>query len=248
MINKLLLLAAFFMLSNTYAFDHQHPLWNKVLQTYTKKENNQVLVNYKELKSNASTLNQYLQTLERLTKEEFKSFTNKQKLSFWINAYNAYTLKIVIDHYPVKSIKEIKSGWFSSGPWSKEFILLFKDKISLDHIEHEIVRKQFNEPRIHFALNCASIGCPSLYQEAFSASKLEEQLDQSALHFLKNKDKNFVKGSTLHVSKIFKWYGDDFNSQFESFENYIIQNLNLPKKNYQIEYNDYNWNLNENSL
>ena len=246
--NKFLLLAALFMLSNTYAFDHQHPLWNKVLQTHTKKENNQVLVNYKELKSNTSTLNEYLKTLEVLTKEEFKTFSTKEKLSFWINAYNAYTLKIVIDHYPVNSIKEIKSGWFSSGPWSKEFIPLFKDRISLDHIEHEVVRKQFNEPRIHFALNCASIGCPSLLQVAFTASKLEEQLEQSATHFLKNKDKNFVEGSTLHVSKIFKWYGDDFDSQFGSFVNYIIQTLNLPKKKYQTQYNNYDWKLNEYSL
>jgi len=243
-----LITAALFLLSSAHAFDHQHTKWNKVLQSYTKKVDNQVLVNYKELKSNAQTLNKYLKTLENLNKEEFKSFSTKEKLSFWINAYNAYTLKIVIDHYPVKSIKDIKSGWFSSGPWSKEFIPLFKDKISLDHIEHEIVRKQFNEPRIHFALNCASIGCPSLLQVPFTATKLEEQLNQSATHFLKNEDKNFEKGPTLHVSKIFKWYGEDFDSQFGSFENYIIQTLNLPKKDYQIKYNNYDWNLNEYSL
>ena len=243
-----LIIAALFLLTSAHAFDHQHIKWNKVLQTYTKKVDDQVLVNYKELKSNDQTLNEYLQTLETLSKEEFKNFSTKEKLSFWINAYNAYTLKIVIDHYPVKSIKDIKSGWFSSGPWSKEFIPLFKDKISLDHIEHEIVRKQFNEPRIHFALNCASIGCPSLMQASFTATKLEEQLDQSATHFLKNENKNFVKDSTLYISKIFKWYGDDFDSQFGNFEIYIIKTLNLPKKNYSIKYNNYDWNLNEYSL
>ena len=120
--------------------------------------------------------------------------------------------------------------------------------MSLDDIEHGTIRKNFKEPRIHFAVNCASIGCPSLLQEAFVANKLETQLKSASDNFLNNKLKNFVKGNTLHLSKIFKWYGDDFKqykgSHEKGFVNYIVKELKLTGKyNYEIE--DYDWKLNK---
>lgn len=226
-------------------FDHSHKSWDQILKQYTSKKGKQVYFKYNELKNNENELNSYLRQLESVSKETFNIFERDQKLAFWINAYNAYTIQIILKNYPVKSIKDISSGWFSSGPWKKEFINLFGKNMSLDNIEHDTIRKEFDEPRIHFAVNCASIGCPSLLEEAFVSSRLNGQLDKAALNFLQNKSKNYVKGNILYLSKIFEWYGSDFSKKHGDFKNYIIKTLNLPHKNYDVKFNDYNWNLNE---
>lgn len=233
------------------AFNHDHVHWDEILKKNTQLKSSQVLVDYKALKKNPNQLNQYLDELKKVKPSQFASFSEKQKLAFWINAYNAFTIDIVLKHYPIESIKEIKSGWFSSGPWKIEFIPLLGKTISLDEIEHNIIRKRFDEPRIHFALNCASLGCPSLYQQAFNAKHLDTQLQSAALHFLTNKKKNYLKGDTLYLSKIFKWYGDDFQKKYKSYKNFIIKTLQLKKEqnqnkeeNYKIEFNEYDWKLN----
>ncbi|WP_419168254.1 DUF547 domain-containing protein [Halobacteriovorax sp.] len=232
--------------SHTYAdFKHSHEKWNQVLKQYTDKKDNQVYFNYKELNKNQKLLNAYLLSLESITQDEFDLFTQDQKIAFWINAYNAYTIKVVLKNYPVKSIRDISSGWFSTGPWKIKFIKLLGNKVSLDNIEHDIIRKQFYEPRIHFAVNCASIGCPSLLQEAFVADKLDSQLDKAAQNFLHNKSKNYLKGNTLYLSKIFKWYGSDFNQGYGSFKKYVVKVLGLSNREYEVEFNEYDWNLNE---
>lgn len=231
---------------NAFAdFDHSHEKWDQILKQYTIKNGNQVYFKYKELKKNEGELNSYLAQLELLSKEEFSTFNRDQKLAFWINAYNAYTIQIILKHYPVKSIKDISSGWLSSGPWKKDFVNLFGKKISLDNIEHDTIRKEFDEPRIHFAVNCASIGCPSLLQEAFVATKLDTQLDKAAQNFLQNKSKNYIKGNTLYLSKIFDWYGSDFDQKYGGHKKYVVKTLNLPQNEYEVEFNDYDWNLNE---
>lgn len=241
-----LLMSLNLIVGNAFAeFDHSHNKWDKILRQYTTKNRNQVYFKYNLLKKNEGELNSYLGELESLSKENFSTFDQKQKLAFWINAYNAYTIKIILKNYPVKSIRDISSGWFSSGPWKKDFIKLFGKKMSLDNIEHDTIRKEFQEPRIHFAVNCASIGCPSLLQEAFEASALNGQLDKAALNFLQNKSKNFVKGNTLYLSNIFKWYGGDFNKRYGKYENYIIKTLNLPQTKYKVKFNKYDWSLNE---
>ena len=129
-------------------FDHSHKIFDLVLKNHTKVSQNQTLFNYKKLKSNRSNLDLYLLQLKGLKKKNFNSFNEKQKLAFWINAYNAYTLDIVVRNYPLKSIKDISSGGFfssivASGPWKKKFISQFGQKMSLDHIEHDIIRKRF---------------------------------------------------------------------------------------------------------
>ncbi len=242
---KILLLGILLSFSAFADFDHSHKQWDKVLKEYTAKKDRQVYVNYRALKNEINELNSYLAQLEAVKRGEFKRFNEKQKLAFWINAYNAYTVKIILKNYPLKSIREISSGFFSSGPWKLDFITLLGKKMSLDSIEHDTIRKKFDEPRIHFAVNCASMGCPSLLPEAFIASKLDSQLDSAALNFLENKSKNYLENKTLYVSKIFKWYGDDFNKKHGNFIKYIVKTLNLPKKRYDIEFNSYDWKLNE---
>ncbi|MGL1937380.1 MAG: DUF547 domain-containing protein [Fibrobacterales bacterium] len=177
-----------------------------------------------------------------LTKKAFQSLPDPEKLAYLINVYNYYTLKLIVDNYPVKSIRDL-GGVFSS-PWSKEFITLFKgfNNFSLDDIEHKMIRKEFDEPRIHFAVVCASIGCPPLRDEAFTAQNLTQQLQSQAETFLNDTSKNYVKGNKLYLSKIFDWYGGDFNKQHGSYLSFIQKKLNT--KNSDIEWLEYDWNLN----
>ncbi|MCR9203068.1 MAG: DUF547 domain-containing protein [Halobacteriovoraceae bacterium] len=156
-------------------------------------------------------------------------------------------MKLIIDNYPLKSIKDI--GSLFSSPWSKEIVFLFEEKLTLDNIEHERIRKNFKEPRIHFAVNCASMGCPSLATTPFIPTKLNEQLEKAAKNFLLNKKKNFYdrKKNTLFLSKIFKWYGSDWKkmksiSFLRLVEKYIPE---AKGKNPEVEYLDYDWSLNE---
>ena len=237
---KLVFLLSILCVQSVFGFDHKHEKWDQILQNHTKKVDGQVLFNYKKLKGNDSNLKSYLKELEAVNKGTFKEFNSDQKLAFWINAYNAYTVKWILKHYPVESIKD--TGSLFSNPWKKEFIELMGKKMSLDGIEHGTIRKNFKEARIHFAVNCASIGCPSLYQNAFIAEKLDAQLEESTKFFLSNKKKNYLKGQTYHLSKIFDWYGEDFEKYHGSVEKFVGKYLG---EGDDIEFLDYDWSLNE---
>ena len=238
-------------LSSTFAFDHEHKLFNQVLSEHYKIENGQGQVHYTNIQKSPNKLNEYLKQLENVTPKEFNQFSSKQKLSFWINAYNAYTIKLILNHYPLKSIKDI--GNFFSGPWDKKFFSLLGKKRSLDEIEHKIIRKEFDEPRIHFVVNCASIGCPNLYPEAMNAEKLEVQLIKASQSFISEQNKNEYKGNKLYLSKIFKWYGDDFDNKYQNFRSFIAPLMTKDQKlqkeitsgKIQIKWLDYDWKLNE---
>lgn len=232
-------------------FDHNHSEWTTILKNFLIKKAANSQFNYATLKETPQSLNKYLEKLSSITNEQFNTWSDKQKMSFWINAYNAFTVKLILDNYPVKSIKDI--GGFFSSPWKKEFFHLFGVKFYLDKIEHEILRKRFNEPRIHFAVNCASIGCPSLRDEAFVAEKLESQLEEQTRLFLKDTSRNSVSHDkkTITISKIFKWFKEDFGDKDENIIKFIFpymksddDNLDFWKK-YNLEYSEYNWDLNE---
>ena len=239
---KILILSVLISINAMASFDQTHNKLNNLLAEYTNVEGLQTLVNYKGLKQNQDHLNDYLSSIESLERKHFDKFTSNEKLAFWINAYNAYTLKLIISHYPVKSVKDI--GSFFSGPWSKKIAKLFGKKMSLDDIEHDTIRKRFKEPRIHFAVNCASIGCPSLLREAFTGQKLESQLDKAANNFLNNKNKNSHDNGILYLSKIFDWYGDDFKERYGSYKTYVKKHFGINGK-IKVKFNSYDWKLNE---
>jgi hypothetical protein len=224
-----------------FSFDHAHVQWNMVLKANVKIVKGQSLVDYKAIKAAPLVLSNYLKSLEKLTKKEFDSFSSNQKLAFWINAYNAYTVKLIVSKYPVKSIKDTGSMFQSA--WAKSFILLFDTMYSLDDIEHKIIRKDFKEPRIHFALNCASISCPNLITEPFVAIKLDSQLEKATKKFLLNTNKNKLKGDILLLSKIFDWYGEDFEKSHGSVSKFVGKYIKLPKK-FELAYLPYDWKLN----
>lgn len=246
---KILLL--FFVSLNIWAFDHSHKKFDQILNKYLVKKEKQTLFAYSKLKKDQKLFGEYLKELSSVTLKEYQGFSKMQKIAFLINAYNAFTIEIILREYPVTSIKDI--GSFFKSTWKIKFFKLLEEDFYLDRIEHEILRKDFNEPRIHFAVNCASISCPSLYPEAFKAKVLDKQLDLAAKNFLGNTEKNRIDGSQLRLSKIFDWYGDDFNKSFGSFYSYIAplmtKDLKVQKKiankELEVSYLKYDWKLND---
>jgi len=251
----LLILSAAYAADSAAAFDHSHRLWEKVLSTNVVDAGPASRVQYQVIKQTPGELLQYLSAVSSVTSMQFKQWNNAQKLAFLINAYNAFTIKLVIDHYPVKSIKDIGS-WFSS-PWKKKFFTLLGQEISLDHLEHEMIRgdRGFAEPRIHFALVCASIGCPKLQVRAFTEQRLEDMLEEGTTVFLNDTSRNRVSvtDQELQLSKIFDWYADDFVKQAGTVEKFVARYLILDENtkrlinagNLDKTYLDYDWSLND---
>ena len=253
---KKILLAIIITISPlAHSFDHSHVSFDLILQKYlVETSSSQTLFKYKELKEQGSkSFNEYLASLSKVTLSKYGTFTNDQKLAFLINAYNAFTIKLIIDHYPVESIRDIGSVFTSA--WKKKFFNFLGKKSYLDFIEHEMIRKHFKEPRIHFAVNCASMSCPSLMPFAFAAKNLDFQLDTAAKAFLGNTEKNQYDGSQkkLFLSKIFKWYGGDFEKVHGSVLKYVAPYIKTSAENrrlignekVRLDYLDYDWNLNE---
>lgn len=191
-------------------------------------------VNYEGLKKNQATLKSYIEMLGANAPGD--DWSRNEKLAYWINAYNAVTINLILDNYPVKSITDLSNG----KPWDKKIVTLGGKSYSLNQIENDIIRPRFNEPRIHFAVNCAAISCPPIRNEAFVASKLDEQLDEQTRSFLKNEAFNALNGKTFRASKIFDWYGEDFGD----LNAFISKYTNLPA-DATIEFVDYNWALNK---
>lgn len=231
--------------SPAYAFDRTDSAWAGVLKNHT--ENGRV--DYAALKKSRAELDGYLREISRVTEEEYAAWPRNAQIAFWINAYNAFTIQAIIDHYPVKSIKNIPNVW-----GAKRYEILGQ-KRSLDGIEHEILRKQFKEPRVHFALVCASIGCPTLKSEPYAGEELNSQLDSQVRDFLSDASKVTYdeKSDTLKLSPIFKWYGVDFKDNGG-----ILLFISNPSKHYlplemegklspttKISWLGYDWDLND---
>ncbi|MDD2943549.1 MAG: DUF547 domain-containing protein [bacterium] len=230
-------------------FDQQHLIWGAVLSENVIRRGPETKINYQNIKTHPELLNAYLAGLSKVSQGQFDTFSKDQQLAFLINAYNAFTVKLIVENYPVKSIKDLGS-WVQS-PWKKRFISLLDKNLSLDEIEHGMIRKLFDEPRIHFAVNCASIGCPALRETPFTADNLSSQLEDSAVDFLNDKSRNYFDSSnnTFHLSAIFKWYGDDFSRHgtIQSFVADRIQSTRTKPNLFlsaTVEFLDYDWRLN----
>ncbi|MEP6464829.1 MAG: DUF547 domain-containing protein [Parafilimonas sp.] len=218
-------------------------IWNNLLHKYVT---NQGLVNYKGFISEKASFDSYLKSLS--DNPPSSTWSTKEKEAYWINVYNAFTVKLIIDHYPVKSIKDIGPAIqipFVNTPWEKEFFKIGGENMKLDAVEHDKLRKGFGDPRVHFAIVCASISCPKLRNEAYEGSTLDAQLDDQAKAFLSTKSKNVITADKLQLSKIFSWYKGDFTkngSLIDYLNKYAPVKIN---KDADIDYLDYNWNLNQ---
>ncbi len=211
-----------------------HGAWDLLLKKYVAEDG---LVDYKGFKTDKVALEAYLAQMAALTPTE--AWSVQELLAFYINIYNAYTVALIVDNYPVKSIKDI------DGPWTKGIALVGDKKLSLGGIENGILRKM-NEPRIHFAINCASFSCPKLSNEAYIASKINEQLERAANDFI-NSDKNELSAGNPKLSSIFDWYKKDYVVAGQpDVIAYINQYANTKiDSNAALSYLEYDWNLNE---
>jgi len=221
----------------------EHILWDSLLQNHVAIDG---LVNYKGFIADSVIFNKYL-TLLRNNHPNKKHWSRDERLSYWINAYNAFTVKLIVDYYPTKSIKDIKSGIpFINTVWDIKFIKIEGVAYDLNNIEHGILRPKFNEPRVHFAINCASYSCPSLRNEAYTSEKLEYQLTDQAKIFLSDIRKNKISTDEIKISKIFSWFKSDFLLEAESIQSFINQFTEVEiLKKANISYYDYNWTLND---
>ncbi len=211
-----------------------HALWNQLTKKYVSGKGK---VHYDGFKSEISKVQEYLNHLQLIPPQ--KDWTKNEKLAYWFNLYNAATIHLVASAYPVSSIKDINNG----KPWDKKFIKSGDSIYSLNEIENIIVRPNFNEPRLHVAFNCAAISCPKLLNEAFTPSKLDDQLHQLAQIWINDPTKNKISVDSLEISKIFQWYAADFKKGIIPFINqYSKTKVNSDAK---IQYLEYTWALND---
>lgn len=220
-----------------------HALWDTLVSEYVAENGD---VNYKGFVKDSLKLNKYLNLLE--SAHPNKSWTRDEKLAYWINAYNAFTIKLIVDNYPVASIKDIKNGIpFVNTVWDIKFINIEGAEYDLNNIEHNIIRPKFKEPRIHFAVNCASISCPRLRNEAYTADKLDAQLSDQTRYFLGNPKKNDLSNpNKIKLSKLFTWFSGDFKETHKSVIDFINDYAEQKvSKDAEIEYFEYDWGLND---
>ena len=222
-----------------------HQTWDALLKKHVSAEGK---VDYAGFKEDAAELDAYLKLLSDNHPNEV-NWSENERLAYWINAYNAFTVKLIVDNYPVKSIKEIGKGPnipFVNTPWDIKFIKIEGQTYDLNNIEHGILRKHFNEPRIHFAVNCASVSCPNLRNEAFIASRLDEQLSDSARQFLADSGKNKLRPNKAELSKIFDWFKGDFTKNGQSLIQFLNQYAPVTlNPDAEISHLKYDWSLNE---
>jgi len=219
-----------------------HGIYASLLKKYVI----QGKVDYSGFKAEKEKLDQYLDVLE---KTDTRNLPQNEQFAFYINAYNAWTIQLILSGYPgVKSIKDL--GSILKSPWKKKICRIDGQVMTLDDIEHNILRPRFDDPRVHFAINCAALSCPPLTPEPYFGSTLNRQLDTSARAFVNNPARNYLEGNTLYVSKIFKWFSEDFNDDIIGFflryaDDDFKKKLEPKKDRIKIRYLHYDWSLNE---
>lgn len=238
-------LAVIFWLTFFFPISSNAGVDNSIYASLLKRFVQNGSVNYKGFKSEEKQLDVYLEVLENI---DPASLPREDQFAFYINVYNAWTIKLILGAYPgVKSIKDL--GSLFKSPWKKKIVRLNDGLYTLDNIEHDILRPRFKDPRVHFAINCASLSCPVLRSEPYSAKTLNAQLDNATRNFINNPKRNFMENNTLYVSKIFKWFPQDFNDAVTDFiEQYaapsLKQNIVSRGDDIRIRYLNYDWSLN----
>ncbi len=238
-----LLIVVGFNLTGADSAPISHKLLDEILRRYVSEKG---WIDYRGLKDDPQQLQEYLDLLSNNHPND--SWSRNEQLAYWINAYNAFTLSLIIEKYPVESIKDIGS-WiqipFVNTPWDIKFIEIGDKTYDLNNIEHDILRSEFEEPRIHFAIVCASYSCPRLSRQAYTAKNLDAQLNAAARDFLNDPGKNIIDAIKPRVSKIFSWFGGDFKKK-TSLREYINQYADVKiKSEAKISFLEYDWRLND---
>jgi Protein of unknown function, DUF547 len=251
-------------LAQPAGFDHSHAAWTALLRRHVRlvRGGQATQVAYAGFKADHAALKAYLGSLSAVTPATFGAWAKAERQAFLINAYNAFTVELILTRHPdLKSIKDL--GSLLSSPWKPKWIVLLGGKVSLDDIEHAMLRKRgdYDDPRVHFAVNCASIGCPALREEAFVAARLDAQMDEQTLRFMSDRTRNrfHSQRGRLELSKIFDWYGEDFRLGHRGIGSlpafaarYADQLADTPAERERVHaggvdiaYTDYDWSLND---
>ena len=234
-------------IAHSTEFDHSHAAFDALLKKHVRDG----WVDYAALKTEPKPLKAYLDSLAAVSETAFNRWPEKERFAFLINLYNATTLKLIVDNYPVQSIKDIAG--FLSSPWKQEVVRVFGKVTTLNEVEHGIIRARYHDARAHFALVCAAKGCPPLRPEAYVATRLGEQLNDQGRVFFSQAQKNRVDpgARTIYLSPVFKWFSEDFEKQSGSVLKFVEPFL--PEKDrralasggFKIKYTDYDWSLND---
>jgi len=245
---------------STPAWDSRYEAWDALLRKHVRwlPDGKQSRVDYKGLAQNRAALQKVLAEWSAVTAAQFAAASPAGQMAFLVNAYNGFTLELILTRYPqLKSIKDL--GSFLQGPWKNKFFTLLGEPRHLDWIEHEQLRPRYNDPRVHAAVNCASIGCPALRPEAFTADRLEAQLEDGMQRFMADRTRNRFADGKLQVNMIFKWFREDFEKGHKGIsrlEDLMARHADqladtpadrekIKSKNVTIAYLDYDWSLND---
>ena len=237
-----LFLALFGRVEEATAAPVDNQIWAALLKKYVRPGG----VDYAGFKSEQDKLDQYLKVLEHT---DLKTLSREEQFAYYINAYNAWTIKLILSAYPgIKSIKDLGSFWES--PWKKKFVRINGELLSLDDIEHHILRPRFKDPRVHFAINCSAVSCPPLRSEPYLGSSLDRQLNQATRSFINDPNSYRLEGDAFYVSRIFKWFAEDFDNDVLGFylkyaREDLKKKLAEKKDVIQIKYLPYDWFLND---
>jgi hypothetical protein len=238
---SIMLVGIWFAGAGVHAAQVDHALFVSLLSSHVKDG----VVDYKGFKADEAILDRYLDALAAV---DPGALSTDEQFAFYVNAYNAWTIKLILTRYPdIRSIKEL--GSLFSSPWKKTIARIDGERLTLDQIEHDILRKRFKDPRVHFAVNCASKSCPPLQGEPFTGDLLNDQLDQAARAFINAPRFNRLEGETLWVSKIFDWFPEDFNGDvigyFIAFADGPLRDqLAQNKDRIKVKFLEYDWSLN----
>ena len=241
--------------------DFSHEIWNDLLTRFVNlsPDSTASRVDYEGFAESRQELAAYLNELASVSKVDFDRWSVAEQLAFLINAYNAWTVELILEHYPgIDSIRDI--GFLPGAAWRFRIVELFGREISLNNLEHDMIRgwDRFHEPRIHFAVNCAAVGCPALSDRAYSGATLNDQLDRNARQFLKDRSRNYAIRGDLYVSPIFRWYREDFQNGWGGYESLSAflteygealglseaQKAALMSGRIRIRFSRYDWSLN----
>ena len=241
--------------------DFSHKNWDDLLTRFVNlsADGTASRVDYEGFAKSRPKLAAYLDDLASVSKVDFDRWSVAEQLAFLINAYNAWTVELILEHYPgIESIRGI--GFLPGTAWRLRIVELFGREISLDNLEHDMIRgwDRFHEPRIHFAVNCAAVGCPALSDRAYSGATLNDQLDRNVRQFLKDRSRNYAIRGDLYVSPIFRWYREDFQNGWGGYESLSaflaeygealglsdVQRAALMSGRIRIRFSRYDWSLN----
>ncbi|MEW6166851.1 MAG: DUF547 domain-containing protein [Pseudomonadota bacterium] len=257
-IRRLLMVISLTAAGPVSAFDHSYAEFGRALQAHVRWTANghSSVVDYAGLKRDRAPLTAALAEFSAVAPAAFEGWSREQQMAFLINAYNGFTLELILGKYPdLQSIRDL--GSLLRSPWKQPFFRLLGERRTLDWIEHETLRPRYRDARIHFAVNCASIGCPALRPEPFVAARLHAQLDDQRRRFLSDRSRNRYNAAdgVLYLSQIFRWYGDDFTDQGRTLQDWLASQAALLADNdadaqtlrsgrFRIEHLSYDWRLN----